>query len=71
MERRDWWIEIPQVHSMFNFKWQPFSFGIKFERLSPLKPKIGEIGAVGSSQFSNAFGANPGMSTTYLNSNNI
>jgi len=35
MERRDWWIEIPSVHSMYNFKWQPVSWGIKFERLSP------------------------------------
>jgi hypothetical protein len=45
LERRDWWIEIPAVHSMFNFKWQPVSYGIKFERLSPLKPKPGEIGS--------------------------
>lgn len=49
LERRDWWIEIPPHHSMFNFKWQPFSTGIKFERLSPVKPKVGEIGSVGSS----------------------
>jgi hypothetical protein len=21
LERRDWWIEIPALHSMFNFKW--------------------------------------------------
>jgi|JI9StandDraft_1071089.scaffolds.fasta_scaffold135404_2 hypothetical protein len=21
MERRDWWIEIPAVHSMYNFRW--------------------------------------------------
>jgi|TARA_B110000285_G_C15133131_1_gene625004 hypothetical protein len=21
LERRSWWIEIPSVHSMFNFKW--------------------------------------------------
>jgi hypothetical protein len=33
MERRDWWIEIPPVHSMYNFKWQPFSWGFKFDRL--------------------------------------
>jgi len=38
MEKRDWWIEIPAVHSLYNFKWQPVSYGIKFERLSPLKP---------------------------------
>ena len=48
--RRDWWIEIPAVHSMYNFKWQPVSYGIKFELLSPLKPKPGEIG--GGNQFS-------------------
>jgi hypothetical protein len=47
IERRDWWIEIPALHSMFNFKWQPVSNGIKFERLSPVRPKIGEIGAIG------------------------
>ena len=35
MERRNWWIEIPQMHSMFNFKWQPVSNGIKFDRLGP------------------------------------
>jgi len=45
LERRDWWIEIPAVHSMYNFKWQPVSYGIKFERLSPIKPKPGEIGS--------------------------
>ena len=32
-ERRSWWIEIQPVHSMFNFKWLPFSGGIKFGRL--------------------------------------
>jgi hypothetical protein len=32
-ERRSWWIEIQPVHSMYNFKWQPFSQGIKFARL--------------------------------------
>ncbi len=21
IQRRDWWIEIPALHSMFNFKW--------------------------------------------------
>jgi hypothetical protein len=44
LDRRNWWIEIPAVHSMFNFKWQPVSSGIKFERLSPMKPRAGEIG---------------------------
>mmetsp|Transcript_29026 Transcript_29026/g.27990 ORF Transcript_29026/g.27990 Transcript_29026/m.27990 type:complete len:139 (-) Transcript_29026:1633-2049(-) len=30
---------------MYNFKWQPVSYGIKFERLSPMKPRPGEIGS--------------------------
>lgn len=47
MERRDWWIEIPPVHSMYNFKWQPVSAGIKFERLGPVRPKPGELGSTG------------------------
>lgn len=33
MNRRSWWIEIQPVHSMFNFKWSPFSGGIKFGTL--------------------------------------
>lgn len=33
MQRRSWWIEIQPVHSMFNFKWQPFSAGINFKTL--------------------------------------
>lgn len=33
MQRRNWWIEIQQVHSMFNFKWQPTSGGLNFNRL--------------------------------------
>lgn len=33
MQRRNWWIEIQPVHSMFNFKWQPFSAGINFKTL--------------------------------------
>ena len=49
IERRDWWIEIPPVHSMYNFKWQPVSYGIKFERLGPPRAKPGEIGGVGMS----------------------
>lgn len=47
-ERRSWWIEIQPVHSMFNFKWQPFSNGIKFARLGHMEPhKPGELGATG------------------------
>lgn len=49
LERRDWWIEIPPVHSMYNFKWQPVSAGIKFERLGPVRPKPGELGSTGPS----------------------
>jgi hypothetical protein len=33
MKQRSWWIEIQPVHSMFNFKWNPTSDGIKFARL--------------------------------------
>lgn len=33
MEKRSWWIEIQAVHSMYNFKWQPTSHGIKWERM--------------------------------------
>ena len=33
MQRRNWWIEIQQVHSMYNFKWQPTSSGLNFNRL--------------------------------------
>lgn len=47
-ERRSWWIEIQPVHSMFNFKWQPFSNGIKFARLGHMEqPKPGDLGATG------------------------
>lgn len=53
MERRDWWIEIPAVHSMYNFKWQPVSAGIKFERLGPIRAKPGELGAAGQSTDTN------------------
>lgn len=48
LERREWWIEIPSIHSLYHFKWQPVSYGIKFERLSPNKPKLGEIGNLGN-----------------------
>jgi len=33
MQKRNWWIEIPNYNSLYNFKWQPFSKGIKFEDL--------------------------------------
>ena len=33
LKQRSWWIEIQPVHSMFNFKWNPVSDGIKFARL--------------------------------------
>lgn len=33
MQRRKWWIEIPPLHTMFNFKWKPTSHGIRWERL--------------------------------------
>ena len=68
MEKRDWWIEIPALHSMFNFKWQPVSFGIKFERLSPIKPKMGEIGS-SSSNFGGAFSSYMNSSSTAYNGN--
>ena len=34
MQRRDWWIETPPFNSMFNFKWKPFSQGIRFENVT-------------------------------------
>lgn len=33
MQRRSWWIEIQPVHTLFNFKWQPCSNGINYNRL--------------------------------------
>lgn len=60
LERRDWWIEIPPVHSMYNFKWQPVSYGIKFERLGPPRPKPGEIGATGMSSAMSGVTSFPG-----------
>ena len=33
MKRRSWWIEIPNFNFLFNFKWQPVSYGIKFSDL--------------------------------------
>ena len=34
MKRRPWWVEIPNVDSVFNFKWQPVSYRMKFRELS-------------------------------------
>ena len=43
MEKRSsYWIEIPPVHSFFNFMWKPFSAGIHFERLTAIRPKPGD-----------------------------
>lgn len=59
IERRDWWIEIPSVHSMYNFKWQPVSYGIKFDRLGPVRPaKPGEWGSSGNQGGSNGGNGN-------------
>ena len=38
LKQRSWWIEIQPVHSMFNFKWNPTSEGIKFGRLGHVDP---------------------------------
>lgn len=38
LKQRNWWIEIQPVHSMFNFKWNPVSDGIKFGRLGHNDP---------------------------------
>ena len=32
--RTDEWEEIPEYSKIFNFKWKPFSFGIRFEEIS-------------------------------------
>jgi len=37
MGKRRWWIEIQPVHSLFNFKWQPVSSGIRFDKLGAVK----------------------------------
>lgn len=40
MKTRPWWVEIPNVDSAFNFKWQPVSYRMKFRDLvkkSPIK----------------------------------
>jgi hypothetical protein len=63
MERREWWIEIPPVHSMYNFKWQPVSYGIKFDRLGPVRSKPGEWGSSGNQASNNGGSGNaPGPS---------
>lgn len=33
MKRRSWWVEIPNVDTVFNFKWQPTSYRMKFRDL--------------------------------------
>lgn len=33
MQKRQQWIEIPNINSIFNFKWQPVSTGIRFDEL--------------------------------------
>ena len=47
LKQRSWWIEIQPVHSMFNFKWNPVSDGIKFARLGHTDPGIREKGTMG------------------------
>lgn len=34
MNTRPWWVEIPNIDSAFNFKWQPVSFRMKFRELN-------------------------------------
>lgn len=34
MNTRPWWVEIPNVDTAFNFKWQPVSFRMKFRELN-------------------------------------
>lgn len=38
MKRRPWWVEIPNVDSVFNFKWQPVSYRMKFRDLTYKPP---------------------------------
>ena len=47
LKQRSWWIEIQPVHSMFNFKWNPVSDGIKFARLGHVEPVKREQGSIG------------------------
>lgn len=45
---------------MYNFKWQPVSYGIKFERLGPVRPpKPGEWGSSGNQGGASTNGGNP------------
>jgi hypothetical protein len=34
LDGRPWWIELPNTSPAFNFKWQPISWGIKFDSLN-------------------------------------
>ena len=63
MERRSWWIEIQPVHSMFNFKWQPTSHGIRYERLGGVQPKSGENNFTFNTTLGGGNPNNPGTST--------
>ena len=47
LKQRSWWIEIQPIHSMFNFKWNPVSDGIKFARLGHTDPGMREKGTMG------------------------
>lgn len=38
MKQRNWWVEIPNVDSVFNFKWQPVSHRMKFRDLNESNP---------------------------------
>lgn len=38
MRQRSWWVEIPNVDSAFNFKWQPVSYRMKFRDLDSKSP---------------------------------
>ena len=38
MSKRNWWVEIPNVDSVFNFKWQPVSYRMKFRELGKKTP---------------------------------
>ena len=33
LEARPWWVELPANSPAFNFVWQPFLHGVKFEFL--------------------------------------
>ena len=33
MKQRKWWVEIPNFNNVFNFKWQPTSYRLKFKDL--------------------------------------